>query len=279
MRRTFLILFLITLSGLNLIAQQVPERKQEGIIRRNAIELITPPYPPLARTAHIQGQVMVEVLIDEQGMVFSAEAVSGPQLLRPAAVGAAKGSRFKQTLLDGVPVKVAGLLTYNFAFDGAPPVPPTELSPVDRSFSIIFPGIGNKVDHPYLSSNLTELANPVLYNLRRTPGEFEIRYMDVVDKPKGQTAEETLVTLIKHFIDYKEMPANDKIINNYGCSGHESYFEFVSNEQGRFRFFLSGNRFYVLSVKSNDLANLKSEDAERFFSSFKIANPECGVAK
>ena len=88
--------------------------RSEGVIRGNAIHLITPPYPPLARTARQQGKVEVEITIDEQGNVISAIAKSGPPLLQAAAVQAARGSKFRPTLLSGVPVKVTGVLTYNF---------------------------------------------------------------------------------------------------------------------------------------------------------------------
>jgi protein TonB len=54
------------------------------------------------------------VLIDENGSVVSASAVSGHPLLRAAAVQAARGARFSPTKLSGQPVKVSGVITYNF---------------------------------------------------------------------------------------------------------------------------------------------------------------------
>ncbi len=56
----------------------------------------------------------VKVTIDETGNVISAEAVSGDMLLREAGVEAAKKSKFAPVLLSGVPVKVTGVLVYNF---------------------------------------------------------------------------------------------------------------------------------------------------------------------
>lgn len=56
----------------------------------------------------------MQVLIDESGSVVSANAVSGHPLLRDAAVAAARGARFSPTLVDGQPVKVSGVVTYNF---------------------------------------------------------------------------------------------------------------------------------------------------------------------
>ncbi len=60
------------------------------------------------------GQVVVQVIIDEQGMVVAATAVSGPDTLQPAAVGAARMARFTPTRLMGQPVKVTGVIIYNF---------------------------------------------------------------------------------------------------------------------------------------------------------------------
>jgi protein TonB len=59
--------------------------------------------------------VSVQVTIDEEGNVISATALSGHPLLQAAAVAAARAARFAPTLLDGQPVKVTGVITYNFA--------------------------------------------------------------------------------------------------------------------------------------------------------------------
>ncbi len=61
------------------------------------------------------GVVMVQILIDEQGSVIDAKAVSGPPALHAAAVNSARLARFMPTLLSGEPVKVSGTLSYNFA--------------------------------------------------------------------------------------------------------------------------------------------------------------------
>ena len=61
------------------------------------------------------GVVMVQILIDEQGSVIDAKAVSGPPALHAAAVNSARLARFMPTLLSGEPVKVSGTLAYNFA--------------------------------------------------------------------------------------------------------------------------------------------------------------------
>ncbi|MCA1618831.1 MAG: TonB family protein [Acidobacteria bacterium] len=73
-----------------------------------------PAYPPLAKAARASGLVKVKVTVDETGRVISAEAVSGHPLLREAAVAAARQARFSPTLVDGKPVKVDGVVSYNF---------------------------------------------------------------------------------------------------------------------------------------------------------------------
>ena len=85
-----------------------------GVLNGKAISLPKPAYPPIARAAHASGTVVVQVLIDENGNVVSAHAVSGHPLLQGAAVGAARQARFSPTKLSGQPVKVTGVIQYNF---------------------------------------------------------------------------------------------------------------------------------------------------------------------
>ncbi|HVI72933.1 MAG TPA: energy transducer TonB, partial [Pyrinomonadaceae bacterium] len=72
-------------------------------------------YPETARRMRTQGTVVVEVVLDETGKVVSANATSGPPMLRDAAVLAALKARFSPTKLSGQPVKVAGVINYKFA--------------------------------------------------------------------------------------------------------------------------------------------------------------------
>ncbi len=85
-----------------------------GVLNGKAISLPKPAYPAIARTAHASGTVVVQVTIDENGNVISAHAVSGHPLLQAVAVAAARGARFSPTKLSGQPVKVTGVITYNF---------------------------------------------------------------------------------------------------------------------------------------------------------------------
>src|SRR5215213_2286492 len=91
-----------------------PKQISGGVLNGKATSLPKPPYPPAARAVRASGAVTVQVLIDESGSVVSATAVSGHPLLRAAAVQAARGARFSPTQLSGQPVKVSGVITYNF---------------------------------------------------------------------------------------------------------------------------------------------------------------------
>lgn len=94
-----------------------PRTIQGGILNGKAIELPHPVYPSDAREAKVGGAVSVQVTIDEGGNVVSAEAVSGDERLRAAAVDAARRARFSQTFLSGQPVKISGVIVYNFVPD------------------------------------------------------------------------------------------------------------------------------------------------------------------
>jgi len=52
--------------------------------------------------------------VDEEGNVVAAEAVSGHPLLRSAAVDAARAAKFKPTVVDGKPVRVSAVISYDF---------------------------------------------------------------------------------------------------------------------------------------------------------------------
>jgi TonB family protein len=85
-----------------------------GVLNGKAISLPEPLYPAVAKAAKASGTVMIQVVIDENGNVESARAVSGHPLLQPASVAAARSAKFPPTKLSGKPVKVTGIITYKF---------------------------------------------------------------------------------------------------------------------------------------------------------------------
>jgi protein TonB len=96
------------------VKKEPPKTISGGVLNGKAISLPKPPYPPAARAVRASGSVSVQVLIDESGRVVSATPVGGHPLLQAAARSAAMGARFSPTLLSGQPVKVSGIITYNF---------------------------------------------------------------------------------------------------------------------------------------------------------------------
>ena len=85
-----------------------------GMLNGKAVNLVKPAYPAAAKAVKAQGAVNVQVTIDEQGNVISASAVSGHPLLRAGAVTAARASKFSPTTIEGKPVKVSGVIVFNF---------------------------------------------------------------------------------------------------------------------------------------------------------------------
>jgi TonB family protein len=87
------------------------------ILQGHAIERYSPDYPKIARQAGVHGEVSVEVIVSPTGSVESARAISGHPLLASCAVEAARRWRFQPTLLNGVAVRVTGVITFVFKLD------------------------------------------------------------------------------------------------------------------------------------------------------------------
>ena len=99
-------------------ATNVVRHVSEDVLRNAARELPKPEYSDAALLARASGKVEVQVLVDENGLVTNARAISGHPLLGAAAEAAARKARFS---LGKGPAKVYGVITYNF-------VPPTPVS-------------------------------------------------------------------------------------------------------------------------------------------------------
>jgi TonB family protein len=84
-----------------------------GVLNDLAVEL-PKPDSEAAKTANETGTVTVEVIVNEKGVVSTSSVVSGPKSLWSAAAAAARKARFDPPLHNGKPVKVAGVLTYEF---------------------------------------------------------------------------------------------------------------------------------------------------------------------
>jgi protein TonB len=75
---------------------------------------VAPVYPPIARASHIQGIVILEATIGEEGSVRDVRVLRSIPLLDTAAVDAVRQWRFTPTLLNGQPVPVVMTVTVGF---------------------------------------------------------------------------------------------------------------------------------------------------------------------
>ena len=83
----------------------------------NLISQVAPIYPPLAKQARIQGEVVLEAVISREGDVTNLRVVSGHPLLVEAALTAARQWKYKPTLLNGQPVEVVSQVTVPFKLE------------------------------------------------------------------------------------------------------------------------------------------------------------------
>lgn len=99
-------------SGTPLPAQRV--RISQGVSEGLITSKVQPSYPEEARTARIQGSVVLNAVINQTGDVVSVTLVSGHPLLAPAALEAVKQWKYRPYLLNGKPVAVETQVTVNF---------------------------------------------------------------------------------------------------------------------------------------------------------------------
>ncbi len=93
-------------------------RVSSGVQAGNLINKVQPIYPPIAKNARIQGQVILQAVISKTGVVENLHAVSGHPMLIPAAVEAVKQWRYKPYYLNGEPVEVETTIQVNFTLGG-----------------------------------------------------------------------------------------------------------------------------------------------------------------
>jgi tetratricopeptide (TPR) repeat protein len=97
------------------IDKKSPGKITKGVVNGSAISLPIPAYPSEARSKRASGEVKVRVTIDENGRVLTACAENKKDIsLLFASELAAYRSRFKPTTLEGKPVKVSGIIVYDF---------------------------------------------------------------------------------------------------------------------------------------------------------------------
>jgi protein TonB len=80
---------------------------------------VVPAYPALARSARIQGQVVLQAVISKQGTIENLKVLTGPPMLVPAAIEAVRQWRYRPYVLNGEPVEVETQITVNFSLGGS----------------------------------------------------------------------------------------------------------------------------------------------------------------
>ena len=93
-------------------------RVSQGVSQGLLIKKIQPSYPPLARQARIQGQVLLQAEISKDGSIQNLRLISGHPMLAPAAIEAVKQWRYKPYFLNGEPVEVETQITVIFSLSG-----------------------------------------------------------------------------------------------------------------------------------------------------------------
>ena len=94
----------------------------ESVAESLLSEKVDPQYPPSARSAKVQGTVVLKVEISKTGIVEDVSLVSGQPPLASAATQAVKQWKYKPYMLNGAPVAIETTVRVKFAVDeGAPP--------------------------------------------------------------------------------------------------------------------------------------------------------------
>jgi protein TonB len=86
-----------------------------GSLVEMATKKVAPVYPPMARNMRVGGVVRIDVVVDEQGSVLSANAVQGPEMLKRAAMEAVKQWKFRPVMIGGQATKASGFINFNFS--------------------------------------------------------------------------------------------------------------------------------------------------------------------
>jgi len=93
-------------------------RVSQGVSQGLLVRKVQPAYPPLARQARIQGQVVLQAEISKDGSIENLHLMSGHPMLAPAAIEAVKQWKYKPYFLNGEPVEVETQITVIFSLSG-----------------------------------------------------------------------------------------------------------------------------------------------------------------
>jgi protein TonB len=91
-----------------------PIRISTGMKEPRVLFAPQPVYSPIAKAAHVEGTVILDAIIDEQGDVTQVRVISGPALLLASALKAVSERKYAPTILDGQPVSIRLNVTIDF---------------------------------------------------------------------------------------------------------------------------------------------------------------------
>jgi protein TonB len=92
--------------------------RRSNVLEGSLIRKVTPTYPPLARAARIQGEVVLFAVIGKAGTIDNLRVVSGHPILVPAAIDAVRQWRYRPYILNSEPIEVETQITVNFVLGG-----------------------------------------------------------------------------------------------------------------------------------------------------------------
>jgi protein TonB len=91
-----------------------PRHVSQGVLAGMLLSPMRPAYPPIAKAAGVSGTVVVEAIISKTGTIESLHVVSGPEMLRTAALDAIRAARYQPFQLNGEPIEIQTTITVNF---------------------------------------------------------------------------------------------------------------------------------------------------------------------
>jgi TonB family protein len=90
-------------------------RVSSGVLQGLSLKKVEPVYPQDAKNLHIQGTVLLHLIIDDEGNVVSLGLVSGPGILAPAAIDAVSQWKYKPYMLNGKPIELDSTAEIHFS--------------------------------------------------------------------------------------------------------------------------------------------------------------------
>jgi TonB family protein len=93
-------------------------RVSSGVLAGLLQKKVDPVYPQGAKDLHIQGTVILHVIVDDQGNVTSIGLVAGPGMLAPATIDVVSQWKYKPYMLNGKPIELDSTVEVRFTLGG-----------------------------------------------------------------------------------------------------------------------------------------------------------------